>query len=245
MNPQKEIDMESQPEHCKEELAILELLRELQGVLTIALDSLAHKTSSSPEARYIANAARAVNYSADAYILLREKARDYASKMMVRPMIEIVIKAIAITKQRGLLSAIAFMELKEMKRMYATTPANEAIYQAQVEDMRKGFLRNPNYPIDSKKYTVEQIADVAGLRPAYDTAYRLYCKFTHCAMSALEGHYNELADAEDSTMAVSSVIEILNLLKIHTPATVPDLRPYAERSIRAREALEKALNPNP
>jgi hypothetical protein len=46
--------------HCNEELELLGLLKELQHILTAALDSLANQKPSSPEARYVGDAAKSV-----------------------------------------------------------------------------------------------------------------------------------------------------------------------------------------
>lgn len=104
--------------HCSQEVEVMKLLKELQCILTTALDSLANQKPPSAESRYVSDAAKSVNIAADAYIMLRESGRVHASKLMVRPMIDVVITASAVVKEKGFLFRKAFTEFDDMKKLY-------------------------------------------------------------------------------------------------------------------------------
>src|ERR1022692_2161194 len=103
--------MELPIEHCKEELELLNLLKELRCVLETALNSLANQKPPSAESRYVGDAAKSVNIASDGYILLRESGRVHASKLMVRPLIDVVITSTSVTTKKGFLFRVAFTEL--------------------------------------------------------------------------------------------------------------------------------------
>jgi hypothetical protein len=237
-----------EPNHCPEELEVLKLLKELQTILAEALDSLAGLTPSSLEARYVSDAAMSVNFAADAYRLLREAGRVHASKLMIRPMIEAVITATAVVTKKGFLFRKAFTEFSEMEKLYEKTPANVATAKAKLEQLKKQFRKEPNYPIECKKVDARYTAEVAGLVLLYDSAYRIYCEFTHNAVRAIRGSLNETTDPVDTTMVILALGVMLNQLKQLTPAKVPDLTPFNERIERAQQAILAAWGhevPNP
>ena len=156
---------------------------------------------------------------------------------MVRPMIEVVITATAVTKKKGFLFRKAFTELSEMKKLYDKTAANEATAKATLEMLKKRFQEEPGYPIECKQVDGRYTAHVAGMVQAYDTAYRLYCEFTHNAVRAVRGSLDHTTDPIDTTMVIWAVATVLNQLKAFTPADVPNLTPFNERIERAQKAI--------
>jgi hypothetical protein len=223
--------------HCAEEIELLKQLKEVQGILTTAINSLGGKTPPTAESRYLGNAAKSVNVAADAYILLREAARVDASKLLIRPMFDIVISATAVTKKQGFLFRKAYTELEEAKKMYEKNPANEAGAKAALEALKRNFSAKPGYRIECKRVDARYTAEVAGLLPVYETAYRLYCEFTHSAMRAVQGQLNEATDPVDTTMVVWCVLIILNHLKSHTPAKIPDVASLERNVLKAQEKM--------
>lgn len=223
--------------HCQEEADLLKQLKELQGILTVAINSLGGKTPPTAESRYIGNAAKSVNIAADAYFLLREAGRVDASKLLIRPMIDIVISATAVATKRGFLFRKAYTELEEAKKLYEKNPVNEAGVKKALEDLKSNFSAKPSYPIECKRVDARYTAEVAGLLPVYETAYRIYCEFTHSAMRAVQGQLNEATDPIDTTMAIWGVLIMLDLLKRHTPADVPDLTAFQSKVLRSQAAM--------
>jgi hypothetical protein len=223
--------------HCSQEVEILKLLKELQCILTTALDSLANQKPPSAESRYVSDAAKSVNIAADAYTMLRESGRVHASKLMVRPMIDVVITASAVVKEKGFLFRKAFTEFDDMKKLYEKTPDNEAKAKTYLEQLKKRFQEEPGYPIVCKRVAGRYTAQVAGLLPVYDTAYRIYCEFTHSAVRAVRGGLDQTTDPIDTTMVIWAVGIMLNQLKLFTPANVPNLTPFNERLERGQKAI--------
>ncbi len=223
--------------HCPEETALLNLLKELQPILMQALNSLANQVVPSAESRYLGDAAKSVNIASDAYIMLRESGRVHASKLMVRPMIEAVISAIAGLKKKGFLFRIAYTELSEIKKLYPKTPENEATANANLEQLKKRFREEPGYPVECKCVDMRYTAEVAGLVETYDMAYRIYCEFTHSTVRAVRGSLDQMTDPIDTPMVIWAVRTTLDHLKVFTPANIPDLAPFNERILLAQKAI--------
>jgi hypothetical protein len=221
--------------HCPEEIELLKLLKELQSILTVALDSLANQKPNTAESRYIGDAAISVNQAADGYLLLREPGRVAASKLLIRPMVDIVISATAVTKKKGFLFRKAYTELQEMKKTYDKTPANEASANAYLEGLKQTFQQEPGYPIECKPVDARYTAEVAGLLPVYDKAYRIYCEFTHSSTRAIRGSLDQATDPIDTSMAIWSVLQMLEHLQKHTPATLPDIT-YFKKKLEGLQA---------
>ena len=78
---------------------------------------------------------------------------------------------------------------------------------------------------------------MAGLLPVYETAYRIYCEFTHSAMRAVQGQLNKATDPIDTTNVIWCVLTMLEQLKKHTPAKVPDLTQFQKKVLESHAAL--------
>lgn len=223
--------------HCTEEVELLKQLKEVQEILTTAVNSLGGKMPPTAESRYLGNAAKSVNIVADAYFLLREAGRMDASKLLIRPMFDIVISATAVAKKRGFLFRKAYTELEEAKKMYEKNPVNEAGAKKALEDLKRNFRAKPGYPIECKRVDARYTAEVADLLPVYETAYRIYCEFTHSAMRAVQGQLNEATDPVDTTMVIWCVLTILDHLKKQTPASIPDLTAFQSKVLKSQAAM--------
>lgn len=223
--------------HCPEEIELLKLLKELQSIMAQALNSLGNKKPPTAESLYLSYAANSVNLAADGYILLREPGRVHASKLLIRPMFDIVLSATAVAKKKGFLFRKAYTELEEAKKIYEKNAANEAGAKKALEDLKRRFQEEPGYPIECKQVNARYTADVAGLLPVYETAYRIYCEFTHSAMRAVQGQLNEATDPIDTTNVIWCVLTMLDHLQKHTPANVPDLTSFQKKVLEGQAAL--------
>ncbi|HEX4264263.1 MAG TPA: DUF5677 domain-containing protein [Verrucomicrobiae bacterium] len=231
--------MESQSLHCKEELELIILLKELRSILESAINSLAHQTPPSIDSRYIVHAAKAINFASDSYIFLREAGKVHTSKMMIRPMIETVTTAIAVEKNKGYFFRVAYTELQKAKKLYDATPENNAKAKEEEERLKMSFSREPNYPIVLKQIDAKVTADAAGLAVVYRSAYAIYCEFTHNALRAINGDLDEATDHIDTLMVIWAVEVMLNQLKKFTPAVIPDLSAFNARVQKAQDAMFK------
>jgi hypothetical protein len=216
--------------HCPEEIELLKLLKQLQIILAAALDSLGNKKPSTAEAGYLGYAAKSVNTAADGYVALRELGRVDASKLLIRPMLDIVLSASAVMKKKGFLFRKAFTEFDDARKIGPQDNARLDKANKALEELKQRFQQvEPDYPIACKRVDARYTADIAELPHIYASAYRTYCEFTHSAMRAVQGHLNNATDPIDTSMAIWSVGEMLNHLKKYTPAEVPNLSPFDKR----------------
>jgi hypothetical protein len=70
---------------------------------------------------------------------------------------------------------------------------------------------------------------MAGLDWLYQRYFKLYCQFTHGSLRAMLGHLDEQTDPRDTTTVGWCVYSMLELLKAHTPADVPELAEFRQR----------------
>ena len=217
----KEVD------HCDEEMRLLGLLTEVQQMLAEALNSLGGTTPKSLEAKYITQCSRAVNQAAEGYLILRRIGLVAASKIMVRTMIEAMFVAGAAASDKSFIFRKAFSEWKDDNKLFVRDDASRAETEAQWGEFKSEFAKlYPDYPTDEKAVNTRDSAKLAGLDRMYDVQYRLYCKFTHAALAAIDGHWKILSDEHDTRTVIGSVLKMMELLKTFTDAKIPDLAPY-------------------
>lgn len=215
---------ESQPIHGAEEIRLLELLKELQHILGDALNSLGGTTPPSAEANYLSWAAVSLNHAAGGYLWLRESGRVHASKLLVRPALESTFSGIAAIKDPEFLFRKAYSELEEDKKLFPIDAAGKKAAAEAVEKLERAFkMHCPNDPIVRKTISAFEAARVAGLQEVYEGAYRVYCQFTHGALRAATGELDEATDAADTRTVVWCLLRMLEHLRNHTPAQIPDL----------------------
>ncbi len=216
--------------HSPEEVQLLALLREVQSVLSNALNSLDSNSFAKPETRYLGWAAVTVNRAADGYLMLRESYRVDASKLLIRPILEAFFSAAAVMKKRGFLFRKTYTEILEEKKFHPKNSATETDFQRILKEMEQLFKKDdPIYPIEHKRVDVRYTAQVAEMLPVYEVAYSTYCLFTHGAISAATGQLNKSTDDLDTQFVVRLVIMMLELLQKYTPAKIPDMASFLSR----------------
>jgi hypothetical protein len=227
------------PNHGPKEVQLLALLKDAQHLLAEALNSLGGKSPPTPESAYLGWAAVSVNRAAEGYLWLRESGRVGASKLLVRPALEATFSGVAAIKKPGFLFRKAYSEWKEDKRMFAHDAGLLAEADRQLDKLKLAAKRaRPGCPAECKPVTVRDAAEMAGLSNAYESAYRVYCNFTHGAMSAVQGQLDRATDTIDTDVVGWCVLMMLNQLKEHTPAQIPDLNPFKKRL----EAIDTAFS---
>jgi hypothetical protein len=229
--------MESeQPIHGPEEVRLLKLLSEIRAILGKALDSLGGKSPATPEAHYLGLGAITVNHAAAGYLSLRELCMVHASKFQIRPAIEATFAGIAAIKNPDFLFRKAYSEWLEDKKLAAKSPTAQTALNDAFEEMKRNFKqRFPNRSMVLERVSVKETADLAGLSPVYEGAYRVYCQFTHGALRAATGHLDEATDASDTLTVTWCVLAMLDHLQKHTPAEIPDLSRFVESLDYKRE----------
>ena len=202
------------------------LLGRLQFLLTDAINSLDTK-KLTPETRYLSMCAITVNQAAGGYFVLRERKQVYASKYLIRPILEATISAGAVMKKKGFLYRKAYSELLEEKKNFPKGPQTDAHFDSILRQLKDFFKKyDSSYPIEDKEVKLRYAAELAEMLPLYDVVYRTYCKFTHGGIDAALGQLNEMTDDLDTQFAVRLVLMMLEQLQKHTHAKIFDLEPF-------------------
>jgi hypothetical protein len=218
-----------QPKHGPKELQLLALLADVQRLLAEALNSMAGK-STEAETSYLMWASVSVNRAAEGYLFLRESGRVNASKLLVRPALEATFSAAAAIKKPGFLFRKLYSEWEEDQKMFSNDAAALAAAKQGLHSLKRAAKQaRPSCAVECKRVTTRDAADAAGLSKAYEGAYRTYCKFTHGAIQAVQGHLDSATDAIDTDVVIWCVLKILHHVRENTPAKVPDLQPYEKR----------------
>jgi uncharacterized protein DUF5677 len=219
-----------------------ELLCDLQNELGSALASLAGKQSQGFRDNYYNLSAGHINRAAEGFIFLRKELRIDASKFLIRPAIEAMIRLEAVKRQPELLFRIAHTErIKDQKWRTRAAIRRGVTYDVVAEqkqwneakkkcvaqfgthplDERDLNLRDTAKEIDrnlNRRDTAKEIAKV--MEDYYDDYYLMYSAYTHAALGALTGSLNELTDPEDSAtmgLCVFSALDIVATIGASTP----------------------------
>jgi Family of unknown function (DUF5677) len=210
--------------HGPEETRLIDLLKKVQSILADALNSMGGKRHSKPEAEYLSWSAVSVNHSASGFLWLRQSGRIRASKLLVRPTLEATFAGIAAVNHREFLFRKAYSEHCEDRKLFAKSANNKKAADQALQKLKKAFGQHcPGCPIKLETVSVWDTAKMAGLLPVYETSYRLYCQYTHGAMRAVMGHLDEATSTADTSTVIWCVLKMLEHLKVHSPAQVPDI----------------------
>jgi hypothetical protein len=229
-----------QPIYPPIEIEFLKLLKELQPICVKALNSLGGKKPADAGSSYLGRIAKTVNRTSDGYLLLREAGRMDASKLLIRPALEAVFCGTAALKDKEFLFRKAYSEWKEDKKLFAKDAEGKKEADEYLKHLQIGFQKhNPAYPIKLQEIKIEGIARMAELSPVYESAYRVYCKYTHSAMRAVSGHLDQGTDLRDTPTIVWCVLTTLGLLKTHTPAEIPPLENFYQKLDSLNDQLSK------
>src|ERR1043165_2200420 len=203
--------MTTQPIHGAEEVQLIGLLRDVQRALADALDSMGGKSLPPGSPTYLAWAAVSVNRAAEGYLWLRESGRVAASKLLIRPALEATFFGVAVVNKPGFFFRKVYSEWEEDKKMFASDPVAETAANHALHELKRATKQAlPNCPVECKRVSVRDAAEAAGLLKVYNNAYRTYCKFTHGALLAVQGHLDDATNATDTDLVVSCVLMVLN-----------------------------------
>ena len=222
-----------EPTHCPQEVELLKILKELQPIITAALDSLDNKRPLPQEPNYLGWAAKSLDFSMDSYILLRESGRLHGSKILIRSILETVIAAAAVANEKGILFKKYYTEIIKANKMFPKDEARQAMVTNQLNELTRIFQQeNPEYPIKCVELKISDMAKAARLPDEfYKIGYSTYCEFTHGSFRAVNGKLNEATDPIDTSIVISCALTMLRLLQKHTSAIVPDLAHFEKRQI--------------
>jgi hypothetical protein len=221
------------------EIASLKLLCDMCNELSRAVNSLGDKPGQGLFDNFNLHSAEYVNKAVEGFIFLRQASppRVATSKLLIRPVIEITFRLVAIQKRPELLYRVAYWESEEDWKWFAPAADrlgkkhdyDRAVHEQRRNDFKAKYVEQfPNHQVVDQTITTIELALAAGLAGFYDTHYRMYCRYTHAAFRAIGGFLDELANPEDNhTMAVCT----LNTLRALAPlgADMPNLDSLSQR----------------
>lgn len=213
------------------------LLCDLQNELQGALKSLAGKESQGFLDKYYNFSAGHINRAAEGFIFLRKASRIDASKFLVRPAIEAMIRLEAVKRQPELLFRIAHTERIKDRKWIGRAAIRKAInYDLATEEKDWNEAKTefatqfPGYSLEEKELNLRDTAKEIGqvMADYYDSHYLLYCAYTHAGLRALTGSLNELTDPEDSATMSLCAFSALDVVA-SIGATTSSLESLRER----------------
>jgi uncharacterized protein DUF5677 len=177
---------------------------------------------------------------AEGFIFLRNASRADASKFLIRPAIEAMIKLEAVKKHPELLFRIAFTERNKDQKWRGRAAARKGVnYDVVAEEQewkeatKKLATQFQPRALEEKELDLRATAKKVNkiLEDYYDSHYLMYCAYTHAAISALTGSLNELTDHEDSATMVFCVFSALDAVATIGAATpnLESLREYRNK----------------
>ena len=178
----------------------LKLLCDMCNELSRAVNSLGGNRVAVPKRgrglfdNFNFHSAKFINEAAKGFIFLRQATplRIAASKLLIRPVLEIKFRLQAIQKQPELLFRIAYRESEQDRKWTASIAAilgKEGNYlrnthEQEWKDFKAKYAEQfPHHELVERTITTEQLAAAADLAYYYDTHYRMYCRYTRCTSS--------------------------------------------------------------
>ena len=205
-----------------EEQESLKLLSDIVAEVTHALGSLGGKEHSGLFDTYRFYSSKHVHRAADGFVFLRTSGRVDASKLLVRPVIEIMFRLQAVRKHPELLYRIAYSEHLQDERFLrsaaksSSMPYSESQIKKRWQEFTAKFKKEfPTLKTVEKELKIVQIAEKAGLTAVYDSHYRIYCQYTHGALRASAGYLDDATDPHDNrTMALCAFAALDTLVSL-------------------------------
>jgi hypothetical protein len=210
------------------------LLRQMQRLLAGVLKSVEGKWGAGLFEHYLVHSSGYINRGADAFIALRETGRVDASKLLVRPAMEMMFRQQAVLEHPELLYRMAYTERLEDRRLILPVYTRagkdyERLDQRQWNEFSGKYSKQyPKHAREDKKLKLSDIAKAANMDGYYNSYYRLYCQFTHGSFRAMVGGL-KLSDSEDNPTVAACVLGALRALNIGVRVDVPELGVLQQR----------------
>lgn len=222
----------------------LKLLSDTQRELHHALSAFTGRQSEGLFEAYRFYTASHINCAAEGYIYLRKSQRIDSSKHLIRTAIEAVIRLRAVQKKPELLFRIAFSEFNEEKKWARSlpqqkiSPAITAIEDKWTRFKRVYQAKYSKHPLVEKELSSRRTAECGGtaLERYYDSAYRLYCQFTHAALKAAAGNLSNLDRHDNHTMTLCVLGAVDTLADMGAPT--PNIESLQERLRRLGQSMK-------
>jgi hypothetical protein len=192
---------------------------ELSGTMCASLDrallSIGGRKPKGGAEYYLFVSARFISRVTHGYISLRTSDNRFASKVLVRPLLEAMYRFRAVTKEPSLVYRIAYTEYDEdlkLAQPYAAQTKDTSGLEAirKYWDLAEPQLRAQFAGIELVQQSLSafEAATKSGLQKSYDSDYRYYCRFTHGNFRAIDDQLNR-SDHLDSTLFVLAMFVAL------------------------------------
>ncbi len=208
-------------EHTSDaDAALLQLTRDVRAELAHSLDSLGGKESKGAFDKFLFYSAGQMNKAAEAYILLREGGRVDASKLLVRPLIEMMFRTCAVGAKPALFYRVILTErLKRNKWIENAAKRQKTKHDPTEEALQWQVFRQhcvamvPETDLTNEALSVRDVAVAANMEPYYQGFYAMYCTYTHGAFEAVTGTLDPLSDAYDNRTAALTIFSAVEVLR--------------------------------
>lgn len=199
----------------------LKLVEDFVGALTHALASCPQPGTLL--AKYRFGSSKHLQRAIEGFAFLRQSKRVDASKFLVRPALEVLIRLEAASKHPDLFYRIAFSEhlrdeqllrlSDELSNDKARSEENWKTFKENWQRFSDAFTKEfPNVPKVDKELTVAAAAEKAELKPFYGSHYRIYSQYTHGALRASVGSLDQATDPEDNRIMAVCALGALETL---------------------------------
>lgn len=202
----------------------------MQNVLTAALDSLAGTQPSTSVGHDLAWSALYVSRIVSGYLKLRKNDEILPSKILIRPVLEVVFTAASIVSDSGFLFRKHFRDWNENRKMFAKNENLKMEAEHELQEMIKAFQQDcPQHAIEQTELSAHSAAGKARVPQLYESAYRIYSQFTHGNFLAVMGDLDDVTEKRDTYTMAWCVLMILDLLQKNTDAQIPDLATHKQQ----------------
>jgi hypothetical protein len=208
----------------------LDLLTRIQIALAANLGVVKSKKNNISDF-YKFEYCRFINNTTETFLFLVKNERVEASRILVRPALEVTFRLQAIQTKPELLLGVAAWEHEERKKLMngiaphlvdETTKTMAVQWTDTVESYKKLF---PSLPINQTPLSAFDAAKAIQFNPAlksgngnsnplFETYYRFYSPFTHGHIDSLSGEMNYLPFLDNSIMGYSAIIALDATVKL-------------------------------
>jgi hypothetical protein len=217
------------------EMVGMTLLSELQPAIAVGLDSLGDKQTKSATDLYYLYASRHINLAVDAFVVLRQEHRIDGARLLVRPALEAMLRIQAVRAKPYLLYRLLFSEAQETDKWLGGIAKRHGIGYTRVceTDVWRAVKSRCASEfgaenLEDGRLSIREAAVAAGIETYYDSHYRTYCHYTHGALEAVSGNWDEVTDPVDTRVMLSSAMSALEAL-IQVGASCPEIESLRER----------------
>jgi hypothetical protein len=221
--------MTNPPYSAEAEEESLKLVEDFDNELKHALDSLGGGKPRGLLDQYRFWSAKHLQRAVDGFAFLRRSGRVDGSKFLVRPAIEMAFRLEAALQHPDMFYRIAHEERRQDKHLIQGDPKLQAESDKNWDEFKDEFVKEfPAIPIPNlcdrcDRLRIEHVANEAGMKPFYDSHYRIYCRYTHGALQASTGNIDEATDpADNQIMGVCALVALDNLFSLGAKSSSRD-----------------------